>query len=168
MRLREIDKKRYRQRLRRVFGGIVVALTVIALGSSTLAIRLFGTPGESHFWFNLGGVVFAAVVVVWALNRLRDHPYLHEVVYVWDLKQQLNRIYRKQRRIEPGIEDNDPDALVIMNYFYRGSIQLYELDDNTITLDTLAIKLRALETRMQGLGMDISTDAYDPAMLERY
>lgn len=168
MQLIEIDKKRYRKHLRVVFAGIAIALLVIALGSSTLIIQLFGTPGESHFWYNLGGVVLAAVVVVFGLNKLRDQPFMLEVTYVWDLKQQLNRVYRKQSKIEPLVEDNDLDALVIMNFFYRGSKQLYELDDNTITMDTLGIKLSALERRMKDLGMDLSTDAYHPGMLDRF
>ena len=168
MQLKEIDKGRYRKNFRLVFAGIVLVLTVVALGSSTLVIHFVGTPGESHFWFNLGGVVFAAVVVVFMLTKLRDHPFMLEVVYVWDLKQQLNRIYRKQNKIEPLIEDDHRDAMVVMNFFYRGSKQLYELDDNTITMDTLGIKLRALEKRMEGLGMSMSTDAYHPDMLEQF
>ncbi len=168
MQLKEIDKGRYRKNFRLVFAGIIVALTVVALGSSTLVIQFFGTPGESHFWFNLAGVVFAAIVVVFMLTKLRDHPFMREVVYVWDLKQQLNRIYRKQNKIEPLVEDDDRDAMIVMNYFYRGSKQLYELDDNTITMDTLGIKLRALEKRMEGLGMNASTDTYHPDMLERF
>ena len=166
--LKEIEKNRYRKHFRFVFAGIVVVLTVVALGLSTLVVHLFGTPGESHFWFNLGGVVVAAVVVVIMLTKLRSHPFMLEVVYVWDLKQQLNRIYRKQNKIEPLIENGHHDAMIVMNFFYRGSKQLYELDDNTITMDTLGIKLRALEKRMEGLGMSTSTDAYHPDMLERF
>jgi len=62
--------------------------------------------------------------------RLRDHPFMDELVYVWNLKKQLNLIYRKQHRIEPLIEDDNVDAMVVMNYMYQGSKQLYELDDN--------------------------------------
>jgi hypothetical protein len=168
MQLQDIDKTRYRQHFRTVFAAIVVVLTAVSLGSSTLLIAVFGTPGESHFWLNLAGVVVGAAVVALTLMRLRDHPYLHEVVYVWDLKQQLNRIYRKQRNIEPRVDDNDPDAIAIMYFFYRGSKQLYELDDNTITLDSIGVKLKALERRIEDLGLQITTDSYRATMLERY
>ena len=168
MHLEDIHKATYRQRFRIVFVAIVVILTIVSLGTSTLLIALLGTPGESHFWLNLAGVVVGIAVVVVTLTRLRQHPYLHEVVYVWDLKQQLNQIYRKQRKIEPLVEENDADAITIMYFFYRGSQQLYELDDNTITMDTIGAKLRALEQRIEDLGITITTDSYRQAMLERF
>jgi hypothetical protein len=168
MHLEDIDKSRYRQRFRIVFVAIVVVLTTVSLGTSTLLIKLLGTPGESHFWLNLTGVVVGAAVVLLTLTRLRQNPYLREVVYVWDLKQQLNRIYRKQRRIEPFVEQNDPDAIAIMYFFYRGSTQLYELDDNTITMDTISLNLRALERRIEDLGINITTDSFHQGMLERF
>ena len=72
-----------------------------------------------------------------------------EVVYVWDLKQQLNKIRRKQRKIEAAIENNDKDAMIIMNFMLHGSKQLYELDDNTITMDDLLIKIQVHNERME-------------------
>ena len=168
MRLQEIDKSKYRQRFRVVFIAIVLVLTVVALGTSTLLIAVFGTPGESHFWLNLAGVVVGAAVVVLTLMRLRQHPYLREVAYVWDLKQALNQIYRRQRKIEPLAETNDPDAIATMYFFYRGSQQLYELDDNTITMDSIALKLRALEHRIEALGITVTTDTYRAELLERF
>ena len=87
---------------------------------------------------------------------------------MWNLKHQLNRIYRKKRKIEPQIDENNFDAMVIMNYFYQGSKQLYELDDNTITLDDLAIKLSHLNDRLEQTGLKLTTDEYDPSILDRF
>ncbi len=168
MQLIEIDKTRYRKNLRFVFAAIAVALAVIALGSSTLIIQLYSTPDVDHFWHNLTGVVFAAIIVAFTLNKLRSHPFMSEVVYVWDLKQQLNRIHRKLNKIEPKIEDNNHDAMIIMNYMYKGSKQLYQLDDNTITMGTVNSKIRGLDKRMQDAGIDTSTDSYEPAMLDYF
>jgi hypothetical protein len=168
MHLEDIDKSRYRQRFRIVFVAIALVLAIVALGTSTLLIAIFGTPGESHFWLNLAGVVVGGGVVALSLIKLRGHPYLREVVYVWDLKQQLNQVYRKQAKIEPLVEQNDPDAIAIMYFFYRGSQQLYELDDNTITMDTIMLKIRALERRIEELGLDITTDTFNKTMLERF
>jgi len=165
MQLIEIDKTRYRKHLRIVFAAIAVALAIIALGSSTLIIHLFSTPDVNHFWHNLAGVVLAAIIVAFTLNKLRYHPFMTEVVYVWDLKQQLNRIHRKQNRIEPKIEDNNHDAMIIMNYMYKGSRQLYQLDDNNITMETVNSKIRALDKRMKDAGIESSTDSYGPDML---
>ena len=159
MQLQEIDKSRYRQHFRIVFVAIVVVLAAVSLGMSTLLIAVFGTPGASHFWLNLAGVVVGAATVVLLLMKFRQHPFLHEVVYVWDLKQQLNRIYRKQRAVEAEAENNDPDAITILYFFYRGSKQLYELDDNTITMDSIELKLKALERQGEELGLSVSPDS---------
>jgi hypothetical protein len=168
MQLIEIDKTKYRKHLRIVFAAIATALAIIAIGSSTLIIYLFSTPDEDHFWHNLAGVTLAAIVVAVILNKLRTHPFMFEVAYVWDLKQQLNRIHRKLNKIEPKIEDNNHDAMIIMNYMYKGSKQLYELDDNTITMGTLNSKIRVLNKRMEDCGLDTSTDSYEPGMLGHF
>lgn len=168
MRLIEIDKQRYRKHFNVVFGAVVAALIVVSLATSTLLIEMLGTPGESHFWLNLSGVLVAAIVVVLVLLKLRGHPFMREVVYVWDLKQQLNRIYRKQRKLQAAVKNNDPDALVIMNFFYRGSKQLYELDDNLITHDELVDKIRHHDKLLGSAGLSTSPDGFEPQMLSRF
>jgi uncharacterized membrane protein YcjF (UPF0283 family) len=168
MQLREIDKTRYRKHLKFVFAGMIAALVVFSLSTSTLFIYLFSTPEAQHFWFNLAGVAAAALIIVIVLLQLRTHPFMAEVVYVWDLKQQLNRIYRKQRKVEAAVENNDHDAMIIMNFMYRGSKQLYELDDNTITMGALDTRISVLDERMQAAGLSLSTDSYEPAMLDRF
>ncbi len=168
MQLKEIDKTRYRKHLNIVFTGIAVALVIITLAISTLYIHLLSNPDESHFFHNLAGLATAAGIVVYVLNKLRTHPFMYEVVYVWDLKQQLNRIHRKQRKIEAAVENNDHDAMVIMNFQYRGSKQLYELDDNTITMQELASKIRLLNKHMKTAGLSLSTDLYKPTILDRF
>jgi len=168
MQLREIDKSRYSKHLKVVFASMIAALMIIAVSTSALLIYIFSTPEAPHFMLNLAGVVIAAVVVFFVLTKLRQYPFMFEVVYVWDLKQQLNRIYRKQRKIEVAVEKGDHDAMNIMNYLYRGSKQLYLLDDNTITLEDLAINIQTLDRRMEAAGMSLSTDSYDKAMLDRF
>jgi len=151
-----------------VFAGIVAVLLIVTLAASTLFIYFFSSPEASHFFHNLAGVVAAAAVVIFVLNKLRQHPFMSEVVYVWDLKQQLNRVYRKQHKIEALVEDNDHDAMIIMNFMYRGSKQLYQLDDNTITMEGLLGKIRVLDKRMEAAGLSLSTESYYPAMLDRF
>ena len=147
---------------------MAVALMIIAVGASTLFIYFFSSPEVSHFSHNLAGVAAAAVIVFIVLNKFRQHPYMFEVVYVWDLKQQLNRIHRKLRKIEAAVENNYNDAMIIMNFMYRGSKQLYELDDNTITMEGLVSKIRVLEQRMEDAGLSLSTDTFNPTMLDQF
>ena len=168
MKLRQIDKTRYRKHYKIVFAAIVIALIAISLVSSTLLISWLGSPDESHFILNLAGVVVAGLIVLYALYRYRNHPFMDEVVYVWNLKKQLNLIYRKQHKIEPLIEDNNVDAMVIMNYMYQGSKQLYELDDNTITLDDLAIKTSLLNTKLEEKEPKLTTDDYYSGLLGQF
>ena len=168
MQLREIDKIRYRKHLRMVFVGIAFTLLIIGPGTSALFISLFSNPEASYFLHNLAGVIVAVSIVAFVLTKFRQHPYMIEVVYVWDLKQQLNRIQRKQRKLDAAIVNNDKDAMTIMNFAYSGSKQLYELDDNTITMEDLLRKIQILDERMEAAGMSSLTDSYNPAMLERF
>ena len=158
----------YRNHLRVVFVGMALALMVISIATSTLFIYLFSSPEVSHFLHNLAGVAVAAIIVFVVLNKVRQHSYMFEVVYVWDLKQQLNRINRKLRKIEAAVESNDNDAMVIMDFMYRGSKQLYELDDNTITMGSLISKINVLEQHMQDSGLSLSASDYEPAMLDQF
>ena len=168
MKLRPIDKNRYRKHYRIVFTAIVIELIAVSLVCSTLLISWLGSADESHFVLNLIGVVVAVLLAFYAVYYFRDHPFMDEVVYVWNLKKQLNLIYRKQHKIEPLIEDDNVDAMVIMNYMYQGSKQLYELDDNTITMYDLAIKSRQLNTKLEEKQLTLNTDDYYSGLLAQF
>jgi len=168
MKLKEIDKVRYRKHLNIVMFSMAVALIIIAQITSALFIYLFSEPDASHFYHIMAAVAAATAIVVYVVNKYRNHPYMTEVVYVWDLKQQLNKIHRKQRKIKPAFERDDNDAMVIMNFMYRGSKQLYELDDNTITIEDLELLIAALDQRMKTAGLSLSTDLFKPEMLASY
>ena len=168
MQLREINTIRDRKHLRMVYTGIVFALLIVAPAISASIISLFSNPEASYLIHNAAGVIIAVTMLVFVLNKFRPHPYMVEVVYVWDLKQQLNRIHRKQRKIEAAIENNDNDAMIIMNFMYQGSKQLYELDDNTITMEDLLGKIQIHDKRMKTAGLSSTTDTYIPTMLDRF
>lgn len=168
MKLREIDKKRYSKHYKIVFAAITAELCVVSILCSTLLIRWLSTPDESHLMLNAFGVAFAALIASYALYRFKDHSFMDELVYVWNLKKQLNYIQRKQRKIEPLVEDNHADAMVVMNFMYQGSMQLYKLDDNTITLHDLAIKAEHLNTKIKENGLTLSTDDYRAELLNQF
>jgi uncharacterized membrane protein len=100
MKLRPIDKNRYRKHYKIVFAAIVIALIAISLGCSKIVIALIAislgcsnlsinwlsSPDEPHFTLNLAGFVVAILSVAYTVYRLRDHPFMNEVVYVWNLK----------------------------------------------------------------------------------
>jgi DUF3087 family protein len=167
MPLQSIDKTTYRKRLNRVIVVIVIILLVSTLGSSTILIELFGEPGGSNFTLNLIGLGVGASIIGLLIYRYNRHPYLYEVMYVWRLKQELNRIYRKTAKLKLAVEENNPNALVIMNFNLRGSEQLYELDDNDLTLSELKIEINNFDTKVQALGLSISTDDYHKGLLNQ-
>jgi len=166
--LRDIDKTVYNRHVKITFIAIAVVLSILSVSISSLLIALLSTPEESHFTHNLAGVIIGAIIVVVVLQRLRGHPFLVEVVYVWDLKQALNRIYRKHQVLEQKAEDNDPTAMQILMFQYRGSRQLYELDDNTVTIEDLMPRLKRLQQRMHDAGLDSEVDEFDVQDLERF
>ncbi|MBT7206041.1 MAG: DUF3087 family protein, partial [Gammaproteobacteria bacterium] len=65
-------------------------------------------------------------------------------------------------------ENSDHDAMIIMNFQYRGSKQLYQLDDNTITIDNLVTKMSSNDHRMEAAGMNLSTDSFEVELLEKF
>lgn len=64
------------------------------------------------------------------MGRIRHHPFLAEVRYVWELKQRLNRISRKLRNIEAAARESDKNAMLALQFSYAGSRQLWQLDVN--------------------------------------
>jgi hypothetical protein len=164
--LQHIDKTIYRKHLNWVIGATIVALFAIALGVSTTLIHLVGNPGGSNFVLNLIGVICAVAVVLRTLYRNRNTPFMSEVWYVWQLKQELNAIYRKSKALNQALEQNFPDAFIIKYYHLKASIQVYELDDNTLTISQLKTELRQLEEKTQNLGLSVSADDYHSDLLK--
>ncbi|ATG73858.1 hypothetical protein AN401_08290 [Zobellella denitrificans] len=168
MKLTPIDKTRYRRHLNLVFVGCALVLAALSLAISQLLIRVFPSPDGGHFHWNLLGVVAGALILGGGLSRLRHHPFLAEVVYVWELKQQLNKISRKLRRIEAAARQGDRNAMLALQFSYAGSRQLWQLDDNTIVMDELAAKQVELDQLAERHGLVLNADDYDQRLLERF
>ncbi|MDV2858707.1 MULTISPECIES: DUF3087 domain-containing protein [Oceanimonas] len=168
MKLKQIDKKRYRGHLNKVFIGSALVLAVLSLAISQLLIAFFPDADGSHFHWNLLGVVFAALLVGAGLSRFRQHPFMTEVVYVWDLKQRLNKIARKRRQVEAAAREGNETAMQILQFCYAGSRQLWQLDDNTIVMDELADKQAELNTLAEQHGVTLNAEQYDESMLKQF
>jgi len=166
MQLHNINKQVYSKHYRILFWGIVAILLTVSLLTSSLLIQFFGTHLENNFWLNVAGVIAAALVVGGAILQFKQHPFMYEVVYVWHLKQILNKIYRKQRKITPLMNAGDINALVIMNFYYQGSKQLYELDNNTITMEELNTSIQHLEHLLAELKVNVSLEQFKPVLLD--
>ncbi|MCB2385100.1 MULTISPECIES: DUF3087 domain-containing protein [Thalassolituus] len=166
MKLENIDKARFKKHLNRFQAALVATLLVLSLGFSTLYIALWG-GAESNFWLNAAGVATAAIVIAVLINRFKDHPALTEVMYVWRLKQALNRIYRASAKLNAALEADNPLAVTIQYYFLHGSKHLHQLEDNTLTMDELNTQIAQLEKQIERLGLTPSVDDYRPELLEQ-
>ncbi|MFK3872173.1 DUF3087 domain-containing protein [Pseudoalteromonas rhizosphaerae] len=168
MQLIQIDKARYRKHLNRVIIGCGLALAIGSLAISQLLIALFPYESGSHFHWNLIGVVITSLTIGWALNKYRTHEYMTEVVYVWDLKQALNKITRKMAKLKAAGREGNPQALLAIHYSYAGSRLLWQLDDNTITMDELAIKQAELDNVAAKFNVTLNVDDYDDVILKQF
>jgi hypothetical protein len=168
MKLIDINKSRYRKHLKFVMAGCAVGLAVGSLALSQTLIAFFPDESGSHFHWNLLGVAVAGVAIAWLLNRYRHHNFMTEVVYVWDLKQSLNKINRKIRKIEVASREGNADALLAMHYSYAASRLLWQLDDNTLLMDELAIKQAELNELAEEYSVVLNADGYDNNVLKQF
>jgi len=168
MQLIDINKKRYRRHLKFVMAGCAVGLGIGSLALSQILIVFFPDESGSHFHWNLLGVVISGVTIAWLLNKYRKHEFMTEVVYVWELKQVLNKINRKMLKLEAAGREGNVDALLAMHYSYAGSRLLWELDDNTLTMDELAIKQAELDDIAEKRNLLLCVDDYDESVLKHF
>ncbi|MCE2595126.1 DUF3087 domain-containing protein [Motilimonas cestriensis] len=166
--LTDINKAQYRHRLNRVIIACIVVLTVSALSISTALIYFFSDGSETHFMLNLTGVVLGGGLVLQLLRHFRTHPYMHEIMYVWDLKQELNLINRRLRKVQQAAQQGNYHAMLALHFSYQGSQQLWQLDDNTITLDDLRPLMNELDKLAQQFNYELKTDAYSRDMLKEF
>ncbi|MFY8285691.1 DUF3087 domain-containing protein [Pseudoalteromonas sp. SSMSWG5] len=168
MKLIQIDKARYRKHLNQVIIACVIALAVGSLAISQTLIALFPDPSGSHFHWNLLGVVVCSLLVGFVLNKYRNHDYMTEIVYVWELKKALNKITRKMPKLKAAGREGNADALLAIHYSYAGSRLLWQLDDNTITMDELAIKQAELDGVAEKYNLSLDAERYDESILKQF
>ncbi|MBD1584026.1 DUF3087 domain-containing protein [Pseudoalteromonas sp. S16_S37] len=168
MQLQKIDKARYRNHLNKVIVACVASLTIGSLGISQALIALFPDTDGSHFHWNLLGVVVSVVTIGLVLKKYRSHPFMYEVNYVWELKQALNKVTRKMPKLKKAAQQGDIEAMLAMQFSYSGSKQLWELDDNTITLDDLSIWQAQLDTLATQYQVQLDLAQYNESTLKKF
>lgn len=169
MQLHSVDKTLYQQRYKRVAIGLAASLAVLSLGFSTILIALMGSSEQgSNTALNAAGVLLAAVVLFSALQKLKHKPYFEEVAYVWALKQELNQITRRMRKIKAAAEQGDANAMAVLNFSYAGSEQLWQLDDNTLVMEELRGWQAELEELKQRFDVQVTLEDYRRELLKRY
>ena len=168
MQLIDINKKRYRRHLNYIIVACVISLIVGCLAISQLLIAVFPDQSGSHFHWNLTGVVITSLIIGLILNKYRTHDFMIEVAYVWDLKQVLNRINRKMLKLKAAAQEGNINALLAINYSYAGSRLLWQLDDNLITMDQLAIDQAEIDSLAMEYNLTLTAEDYDEAVLKEF
>lgn len=173
MKFKEVDKALYRKRLNKVIAVFVVTFAILAVVFGSVLIALFGQPivdpeTQSNFKFNVAGVVLALLFMSMVMNQVKRHIFLQDIYYVWQLKQIHNRIYRKLVKIKKASESNDDNALIILAFYYRSLKQVYQLDDNTLTISKVNQDISDITHQLAEQNFDEVADKFDEKLLASY
>ena len=168
MKLQTIDKALYRKRLNILLAASITILLITSLSVSSMLISFFGSEVDGdNFWWNLVGVVSGLAVISALFKIMAGKPFMAEVNYVRGLKKEMNRIYRSSKKLQAALEANDKNAIIISYFNLQASKQVYQLDNNTLTMDELNTKIELLNDKIEQLGLTISVDDYQSDLLEQ-
>jgi len=165
MLLKHIDKECYRKNLNKVIVGFVAALLILALVFGQLLILGFSEPEENNFKYNLLGVILSLLACAATLHTLKTKDFFNEVYYVWKIKQIQNLIYRKLKKIKAAAKQLDENALITLAFYYQSLIQVYTLDDNTLTIDKVNKDLADVQETISSNSLNLSAEQFDKSML---
>ncbi|KAB0320385.1 DUF3087 domain-containing protein [Vibrio diabolicus] len=174
MEIKKINKDIYKKKVNLVIGGFVALLAISSLAVSTLLIVLFGNtevvPEQStgNFHWNLIGVVIAVATSLSLLNQIKTRPYMEEVLYVWKLKQLHNKIFRKLKSIKAAASNDDVKALTTLKFYYTTQQQVFELDNNTLTMSSVNKELEAIEQIEAEQSLDLDITSFKECWVDTY
>ncbi|EJE8549623.1 DUF3087 domain-containing protein [Vibrio vulnificus] len=149
--MRQINKEEYRKKGNIVIVAFLLAFACSAIAFSTLLIALFGNTeiveGEStgNFVWNLLGVLIAFVSALSIMNQIKTQRYFDELLYVWKLKQSHLKIYRKLNILKNAAHnEHNEKAITILKFYYQTQQQVFELDNNTLTIKSVLNELERI------------------------
>ncbi|ROP15688.1 DUF3087 family protein [Vibrio crassostreae] len=174
MKLQKINKEEYRKKMNLVLVSLVGSLAVFAIVFGTILIDLFGSglsiAGEStgNFHLNVLGVILSVALNAFIASRVKGHDYFKEALYVWNLKQIHNQIYRKLKRIQPKAEQGDRDALTVLYFYYTTQKQVYDLDNNTLTIKTVQQSLDNILELSETWSIELDIEAFSKDLIAKF
>ncbi|EKM3677896.1 DUF3087 domain-containing protein [Vibrio alginolyticus] len=174
MEIKQINKDIYKKKVSLVIGGFVALLAISSLAFSTLLIVLFGNtevvPEQStgNFHWNLIGVVLAVATSLSLLNQIKTRPYMEEVLYVWKLKQLHSKIFRKLKSIKAAASNDNVKVLTTLKFYYTTQRQVFELDNNTLTMSSVNKELEAIEQIEAAQSLDLDITSFKESWVDTY
>lgn len=154
--------------------GFVGCLAVLALAFGSILIALFGSEGitesgsTGNFHLNVLGVIIAVIATAFIMNKVKNTPYFDEIMYVWQLKQTHNRIYRRLAKIKEKAARNDHNALLILAFYYTTQQQVFNLDNNTLTITSVQKSLNEVYEQATEMNLTLELDDFTVDLLNRY
>ncbi|MEZ8013864.1 MULTISPECIES: DUF3087 family protein [Vibrio] len=174
MKLQKINKEEYRKKMNLLLVSLVGSLALFAIVFGTILIELFGSAtsitGEStgNFHLNVLGVILSVALNAFIASRVKGHDYFKEALYVWNLKQTHNQIYRKLKRIQPKAEQGDREALTILYFYYTTQKQVYDLDNNTLTIKTVQQSLDNIVELSDKWSIELDIEAFSKDLIAKF
>ncbi|CDT44780.1 DUF3087 family protein [Vibrio coralliirubri] len=174
MKLQKINKEEYRKKMNLLLVSLVGSLALFAIVFGTILIELFGSAtsitGEStgNFHLNVLGVILSVALNAFIASRVKGHEYFKEALYVWNLKQIHNQIYRKLKRLQPKAEQGDRDALTILYFYYTTQKQVYDLDNNTLTIKTVQQSLDNIVELSDKWSIELDIEAFSKDLVAKF
>jgi len=168
MQLIEIDKRRYRKHLNIVIVGFISMLLVLALIFGQVLIASFAQEGVNNFRYNLLGVVLSLLGCAAILHTLKHSDFFKEIYYVWQVKQIQNLIYRKLKKVKAAVKNDDTNAFIVLSFYYQSLKQVYQLDDNTLTITKVNKDLTDLQATIANKNLAISAEQFDKTLLSSF
>lgn len=166
--LLSVDKARYRKHLNIIIVTFIASLAIFALLFGQLLIFFFADGVSSNFKFNLAGVIASLLLQGMILSYLKDSTFFYEVYQVWQVKQTINLIYRKLSKIKTAAKNNDKNALIVLSYYYQACYEVYLLDDNSITIESVEANMNNAKQQLAELYPECSVNDFDKSLLTNF
>ncbi|MEZ8021436.1 DUF3087 family protein [Vibrio splendidus] len=174
MKLQKINKEEYRKKMNLLLVSLVGSLALFAIVFGSILIELFGSVGSvtgettGNFHLNVLGVILSVALNAFIASRVKGHDYFKEALYVWNLKQIHNQIYRKLKRIQPKAEQGDREALTILYFYYTTQKQVYDLDNNTLTIKTVQQSLDNIVELGEKWSIKLDIEAFSKDLVAKF
>ncbi|MEZ9746949.1 DUF3087 family protein [Vibrio splendidus] len=174
MKLQKINKEEYRKKMNLLLVSLVGSLALFAIVFGSILIELFGSAGSvtgestGNFHLNVLGVILSVALNAFIASRVKGHDYFKEALYVWNVKQIHNQIYRKLKRIQPKAEQGDREALTILYFYYTTQKQVYDLDNNTLTIKTVQQSLDNIVELSEKWSIELDIEAFSKDLVAKF
>ncbi|MCF7485869.1 MULTISPECIES: DUF3087 family protein [Vibrio] len=174
MKLQKINKEEYKKKMNLLLVSLVGSLALFAIVFGSILIELFGSVGSvtgeatGNFHLNVLGVILSVALNAFIASRVKGHDYFKEALYVWNLKQTHNQIYRKLKRIQPKAEQGDREALTILYFYYTTQKQVYDLDNNTLTIKTVQQSLDNIVELSEKWSIELDIKAFSKDLVAKF